>query len=118
MRQGAAPLREEKETRRTAPPPPPPPPGRIVRDGAPPFLIELALVGGFAGLLIFAAPDIAAWLRGQPPASVQTSARIACAPPSEHETRLVYLNARADGSLVLACGPIVGGRGAYPGARP
>lgn len=113
MRHTAAPLKGASK----APPPPPPPPGREVRDGAPPLVVEIfAITLLFAGLA-WAKPDLVDWLRSWS-APVHTSARIACAPPSEHETRLVYLNASADGSLVLACGPMVGGSGAYPGARP
>lgn len=48
---------------------------------------------------------------------VQTSARIGCALPSEHETRLLFVNTSADGAIQVECGPMVGGRGAYPGAR-
>lgn len=48
---------------------------------------------------------------------VRTSALIGCEVPSEMETRLVYINARPDGSIAVECGPLVGGRGAYPGTR-
>jgi hypothetical protein len=41
--------------------------------------------------------------------NVQTSARLACRFPSEHETLLVYINTRPDGSIAVQCGPAVSG---------
>lgn len=43
---------------------------------APPLWVELTIAVGAGVLLAWAAPDIAAWLRGAPP--IQTSALEAC----------------------------------------
>lgn len=101
MRQPAA-LTKEARDSRIPPAPPAPPPGRVVREGvAPPLSIVII------GCVLAAAALIAVKLFV--PASVQTSARLQCEAPPELETRLVYLNARADGSIDVACGPSVGG---------
>ena len=84
---------------------------------APPLWVELAVVLCFAGLILWAAPDLRLWLASLRAAPVQTSARLSCHFPSEHETLLVYVNTAGDGSIFVSCGPLVGARGAYPGVR-
>lgn len=79
------------------------------------YLLGLLIVGVVSLLVTFGLIKVAEYFR--PPTQLQTSARIACALPSEHESLLLYVNAKPDGSIDVACGPMVGTRGSYPGAR-
>lgn len=86
--------------RRSPPPPPPPPPARVVQGAAPKLVY--AIVGAALVAMTMTVVRVLT-------AHTETSAVMKCRAPSEHETLLVYINAKPDGVVEVACGPFVGG---------
>lgn len=91
------------------------PPAREI-SAAPSLAFELAIVLGamFGGLIVYALPDIQAWIAGQAPA-VHARALNGCHSPTEHEQLHIIVTHR-DGRLVSEC-MYVGTRGTYTKGR-
>lgn len=107
---------------------PPPPPARIVREGfippaphdpsadAPPS-VKLVVIAGiaFAAVVLYALPDLAAWIQGRAPAAgraaVHARAQAGCRMPAVFEQLHIVVSQR-DGQIAAEC-MYVGSRGTY-----